>query len=259
MSTIMKRLLGRQSIAKNSSYTRSSATGAQYVWSFDFLTKTTLSDMKTAANEASATTNDVVLYVGTIKHRMHFKNQSNVVSKFTIYDIVCKRTPSGVSGYDSPTDMWDKGLYEMGAGSNMSQAIGQVPSRSPEFRNHFSIHKITNVNMEPGQQHEHTVFRRVNRVLHSTLWDDVGGDFVSGLTHSTMLVWHGSLGHEHLVPGNVSYTPVTMDYAIFTEYDTAYLPNNKPSYAVTDTIPKTITDWDFMGETQDDDTNLIQA
>lgn len=219
-----------------------------------------LADMQQLALDANAlvaTNNDVNFLMKSAKLKLSFKNQSNVMARVTIYDIVTIN-PGYVNTLDSPTETWDKGYLDMGTGSQ-SLIVGAVPTASPEFRKFFRITNVTKVPMEPGQEHDHIVYKRMNWSVKSTKWDNATASNIKGLTYWCMVVWHGSLAHESSTPSSVTYCPVRLDYSTRRQYNYAFLPNNKPGYVVSDQIPKNIIDLDVMAEDQDRDLDPANA
>jgi len=254
---LLNKLMGHNVIQENSSTNTSSTQGLQGIAETRMLDRTDLEKIKLAANGGVATENDVQLFLKTCKLRYYIRNQSNQPVKMTIYDIATRNT-GYTSTIDTPTEAWNFGYNDMGTASQ-SLTIGATPHQSAEFRRQFIITKVTNVPMEAGQQHEHLVTKNMNWFVNSTKWANTSAQCVKGLTFFSLFVFHGALGHESLTPGTVSFMPVRMDVAVFRKYQFAYLTQNKPTYTLADTLPKTIVDWDFMGENQDIDADLIQA
>lgn len=257
-SALYRRLLGRQTIHKNLANTQTSAIGGQNVIQFSCLAAGDLGAIKTACNAGAATENDVLMFLGTMKHNIKLKNQSSIAGKLTIYDLVYRRTPLDAA-YDSPTELWNKGYVDAGAGATQASVVGNTPFGSPEFKTYIRVHKVTTVYIEPGQTHEHTMVHRLNRLVHSTRFANASSTYFGGLTTVCMVVWHGGIVHEGLTPATVTVSSLKLDYIQTLEYNFAYLSRNTPSYTTTDNLVKTIVDPNHMGEDQDVDANVVSA
>lgn len=260
--TAVERILSRkiacpQTIFANGSNTYTSTQGKQYVLNFAFLSKTELTGIETAANAGVATNNSVRFMLKTGKHILRLRNQSNSNARMTIYDIVTKRD-TAQAAYSTPAQCWSKGLTDFGYATGY-WTVGQQPTWSPEFNNYFAINRTTLVNLEPGQQHDHTVWHKYNKVVNSARFQNQVGTSCAGLTRFIMVVWHGTLGHESLTEATVTYLPVKLDVAYSSEYTYGVLEKVVPSYTLTDNNPTTVADFDFMGETGDADVNTAAA
>lgn len=246
----------RQTVASQAGGNSTCSVGRQNVTAFTCLSATTLGSLKANVN-GGATDNAVRMFLGSAKLKVSLRNQTNSVAKITLYDIVCKRAGPSFS-LDSPIEAWTKGYTDMGI-TNPEQILGQTPSHSPEFRNLFYTHKVTTFMMEPGQQHDHTFYRTINRVVDSTLWDNLQGQSCPGLTFFTMVVFNGTLIHESATPTTVTTCGVTLDHVFTFEIDYGFMQSNKPFYQQLAQVTNTIVDPDFMGETQDADVNVTSA
>jgi len=254
---LLNKLMGHNTIQKMSSTNFSCTQGLQGIATTAMLDRPDLEEIKLAANGGVATENDVSLFLKTCKLRYYIRSCANHPVKMTIYDIATRNT-GYTTTIDTPTEAWNYGFNDMGTASQ-SQRIGATPHGSPEFRRNFIITNVTHVPMEAGQQHEHVVTKNMNWFVNSTKWANTAAQNVKGLTFFSMFVFHGALGHESLTPGTVSFMPVKMDVAVMTKYQFAYLTQNKPTYTLTDSLPKTIVDFDQMGEADDVDNDAILA
>lgn len=230
--------------------------GKQYVENFSFMQKSTLAAIKLNAAGGVATDNPVKFFLKSGKSVMKFKNQSNAVCKLTLYDIVTKKNTVSATLGDPPL-CWQKGLTDFGGASNTT--VGFTPYRSSEFNQYFAVNRVTTISLEAGQQHDHVVYHRYNRVVDSSQFDNNVGMFIAGLTRSCMVVFHGSLGHESAAPTTVTYMPVTIDYAWSYEYTYGFIEKTTRTFTATDNNPTTVVDFDFMGENGDADVNPVSA
>lgn len=255
--SIFNKLSGHNIRELLSSTSAISTQGAQKTALITLLERADLNLMKDDANAGVTTENDINLYLKTAKLRLHIKNQSNIMSKLLIYDIVTTST-GYTATIDDPVEAWDFGFNDMGTASQ-STTVQTTPFGSPEFRKNFRITKVTRVPLEPGQEHEHVVKKHMNWNVRSTKWANTAAKNVRGLTYFTMLVWYGGLAHDTSAATSVTYAPVRLDYTIRKQYNYAFMNPNKPTYTLTDSIPKTIVDLDFMGENADQDLDPTNA
>lgn len=252
-----KKAQGRKTTTSVVTGSSISGQGTQLNLEWAALSRTMLDSIKAEAQGGTATATNVRLILGYVKQRLVVRNQSNNVAKCSFYDISWTKSPV-TSTVDSVQEAWRKGYTDMGLVSQ-DLVVGNTPFNSPEFRRHCFVRRVTSVNMEPGQQHTHTVYRKVNRVVNSTAWDNgTTLNPVENMTSYILIVWHGSLGHENTSVQNVSYMPIRMDWAYHLEYNYGFLPYSTPSYTVNGTLP-TIVNFDQMGETGDADLDDIHA
>lgn len=253
---LYKKVQSRQVDCKHASGNASSTTGSQAVIFQSSLITSDLANLKSNINGV-ATDNNIRMFIGHVKRKYILRNQTNTVAKVSIYDLVYKRNPVAAS-FDSPVELWQKGYTDMGVATQHLE-VGNTPFNAPEFRRYMYVKRVTVLNLEPGQQHEHTFIHRINRIVESSEFDNSLVTAIGGLTTTSMAVFHGSLGHESLTAANVSYMPITLDWATMTEVHYGFVVQNKPAYNYTNTVPKTITNFDFMGENQDADMDNIAA
>lgn len=199
----------------------------------------------------------IFLKKGRVKYT--FRNQTNCNMRISIYDIMTKSYGPTLA-LDSPTDAWAKGLTDFGPTYTIN-TVGATPNKSPEFKKQFRVASVTTLSLEPGQQHEHMVYHTYNRLIDSTIFDNWSGtsESIKGITRWTMVVFHGALVHESVTPDQVTYANTTLDYAVHREYSYAWLEKAVPSLTFTDNLPSTIIDPDQMGETGDQDVNVLNA
>lgn len=255
--SLLQKLTAPQTIFTNLNGNASSTQGKQGVTVFSFLQKADLTSIETGANGGVTTNNNIRFYLKTGKFVLKLRNQSNSNCKLTIYDIVTKRTPP-VSTYSNPLQCWSKGMNDYGITSGY-QIVSNTPFKSPEFRQYFAVNKTVTISLEPGQQHDHTVYHKYNKLVDSVRFQNSSSLAIQGLTRYCMIVYHGLLGHESTAPAVVTYLPVTLDYASSYEWSYGYIDKTSPTYVMTDNNPTTVADFDFMGESGDIDTNANVA
>lgn len=257
-----KKVLNVQARAVSTGTSIGSSVGKQQVAVFTLNSAAELIALRTAANGGIDTLNDLKLYMYNNRNRMHIRSAHNSLVTLTIYDVVTKPARFGTIGssFDQPAEAWEKGLMDTGLAAGHSLNVNQTPSFSPEFRRHYTIVATNKVLLEPGQQHEHTVYHKLNRQLDTTDFATSGIQSVPGITSHVMLVWHGSLEHETATPTTVTYTAATLDLVQFTEAKWGYVKGEAlRTYTLVNNLATTIVDGDFMGEDQDADISPINA
>lgn len=258
LRNIMKQVAAKQVQSQNSSTNVASTTGQQNMITLRCLTRNQLNNMTITANGGGVfPDNPIKLFIENVKMRTVFKNQSNSVGRVSIYDIDSTKTPPG-TGFDDPIEAWAKGMADLSQ-VDYHKTVGATPYISPEFRQYFRVNKVTQVYLEPGQQHEHNVYFKVNRVCDSTRWSNWSADSIGWLTKHVMIVFHGTLGHESATPGNVSYIPIRMDVANHLDIKYGVVEKKQTTYAFTNNLPASVVNFDFMGENQDADIDPIDA
>lgn len=266
---IFRQLQGRQTVYYNSAGNVTSLQNQQGVLVNSALALTDLFAIKAAvatALGATGSSNNIKFFLGYLKYKTVYRSCTNHPVRLAIYDVVPRRTPLSTS-YDSPLEAWQKGFTDYGITlpsglTSQSFVVGNTPFQSPEFRRFFTCVKVTLVNLEPGQQHEHTVYRRINRLVNSTAFDTTGSlQSFPGLTFYQMAVVSGSIGHESTSSTNVTFMPCTVDYARSVEFNYAYTCASMPTYAATNTLQglAAIANFDQMGEAGDVDNDPIMG
>lgn len=257
--TLFKKVTGMQTESYHSSTSNTSVFGQQIVYDASVgLENSQLLAMFTKANSGNATiSNEVSLFVRYLKRRVVLRNQSNSVGKLTLYDLVCRRQPVSTSAND-PLDCFIKGYADLGL-PNQHLQVGISPFKSAEFRRFWKVKRVTVIDIEPGQQHEHVVVHHVNRFIKSSVMEAHGGvRFLPGLSSALMAVHHGGIGHDNTTITNVNYMPMRVDYTVLQEVNYGYMTQVLPSYTYTNNLPA-VADFDFMGENQDIDADVINA
>lgn len=237
----------------------SSTQGRQRVYSFGYLTRLDLRTTKEALLAGSTTTKNIRYVVKSGRMKIMLRNQSNSNARMTIYDISCKRH-AVAQGIDTPDEAFSVGLNDLSTGTSTYDLVGATPYKSPEFRRNYYVNRVTYVNMEPGESHEHIMHFNYNKVLDTVQIEHiVDAQGIPGFTRFCMIVFHGMLGHESATPDKVTYMPVTIDYDMMREWSVAYLDTPLPTITRTELRATNVTNFDFMGETGDADVDNITA
>lgn len=259
LTSVYKKLTGRR-LDRNTGYKiTASALGEQAVTEFAWGTFSDLIAVKDGLLGLSSASS-VKMYLGYLKYKICIKNQTNMVTRMTIYDVALKGQPMTIS-YDSPMEMWRKGTADLGVGTTSDATADYrtpftTPHRSPEFRKFYRIVKVTTVQMEPGQQHEHTIYRRFNWLGDSSKFDIAGASLGCYPFYTAcMIVQCGSIvsGAPTSAPTTtaVSLGATQYDFLTSVEYTSALHPGTIPTYVANGTYVKDIAAPRFMGEDQD--------
>lgn len=252
LKALYRNILGRNTNRVVTGFRHKTEQGQQNQFVDSVLTQSDLAAIKTAiVGSGTDAANDYKFFLGYMKYKTIMKNQSNHVQRVSIYDLVIKHNPPS-STIDTPLEVWQKGLTDFGMGATERLVPGNTPFVSPEFRRFFDVVKVTNVYLEPGQQHEHTVYRKINRLVKSTEFDVSNGISFKGLTYFSMINCLGSIGHDNTNTSLVSYMPCLLDIVTHKEFNYGYLAGSKPSFASTNNL-SSVTNFDFMGESGDVD------
>jgi len=257
MYNISRSVQSPQVIYLNGTGKLSSTTGKQQANSFLWLGQTELTAMETAANGGVATSVPVKFFLKSMKSVLKVKNNTSCVAKVTIYDIVVKKIPP--STIPTPESAWAKGLADYGA-TYTTNTVGFTPFRSPEFNMYYGVNKTTSVLLEPGQQHDHTVYRKYNKLIDSVRFQNASGTVLPGLSWFSMVVFHGSLCHDAVDATKVSYAPVSLDCAWNKEYAYGWLEKTAKTVSITDNVGSVVvTTPNALGEGNDVDANIFNA
>lgn len=249
-----------QTVYSNRTFTVACTQGVQGVEPCAILSKPQLTSIETAANGGAGTNIPVRFYLKTAKYSLKIRNCANVNCKLSIYDIITKRNTTEAA-LDHPKKCWQKGLTDFGGTPALTtETIGYTPYRSPEFNQYFGVKKVTTVSLEPGQQHDHVVFHKYNRVVDSIQFQNNVGQAIAGLTRWVMIVWHGTLVHDQTTPFTaVTYAPIRLDLAETTEYSFGYIEKTTRSFVSTNNVPTNVATIGGMLESGDVDANAMNS
>lgn len=215
-----------------------------------------LEALSTVVNGGTATENNVKLFIGHVKRKSIYRNASNNVTKLTLYDLTLKRDPFGTA-VDSPVECWNKGMLDFPGGSaNLSTRIGTTPLTSPEFKRTFRVRRVTVINLEPGQQHEHTVVYRMNRVVPAVEFQNTSVFYFRNLSAFTLAVFNGGLVHDPVLQDStaVNFGKAVIDHAFMREIHWGYMTQSAPNWVDAGGVFGTITGAGaFMGESGDNE------
>lgn len=257
MRTINKKLICPQTVNEHTCETATCLLGLQNVKVFPIMTKTMLNSIKSTV-AGGTTNNNAKMVLRNGKQIFRFRNCSNTNARCTIYDIVTKRDIGDIGGSttNDPQIAWRKGLTDAGGATNGQLKVGCTPHRSPEFNHYFAINKVTSVNLEPGQEHQHTIKHKWNKIVNSVRFENTNYEGVAGLTRYIMLVWHGTLVHG--ADDQVSYASIKLDFGLQYDYTFGWLEKQLPSYTQA-VLPATAltAPISFMAETGDAGANVM--
>jgi len=103
----------------------------------------------------------------------------------------------------SPIQAWIKGLqkenplnaYNTFDATDKTTTIGCKPTYAREFNNLYKVIKTKKLTLQPGQQHDHTVYHKYNKIVDSVRYQNSSSTSIQGLTRFALVVFHGLLGH----------------------------------------------------------------
>lgn len=251
LPSVYKKLVGKRIDRTSTNLSKATTQGTQAVTEFSWGKSTDLQALKVSLH-GSSTALPLKMYVGYMKLKVLIKNQSNLMSRLTLYDIASKWQPMA-STVESPLEMWQKGMIDFSL-TNDETVPFSTPMRSPEFRKYYRIVKATTINMEPGQQHEHTIYRRFNWLGNTTLFDNAGtGISIHPFATHLLAVQVGGLVSGARAGGGSGVTVgvCQFDYLTTQEIVSALMPGTAPTYTSTAAFVTDITAPQFMGENSD--------
>lgn len=254
-------LSGKKTLSYSSSNSTDSVAGGQAAFLVPYMTRTDIAEINKAAQGLTGSTtvsaNLVTYLMRYCKNVLVLKNQANHVVKVQIYDLVCKQMPTG-SSLDDPLEVWSKYYTDVGSSATRT-TVGNSPLRSLDFNRAFSVKRVITHDLEPGEQHTHTLYHAYNRMFRDFDMAQQSTESRPYVTGYIMVVFYGSLGHESTDPTKVQYMGARIDYALRKEIVFQHMVQTQPSYEYTSTLPAAITNFDFMGEQQDIDIDPTSA
>lgn len=258
LSNLLKQVVQPQILTTNLGGTIGSVTsGLQSITPFAFLTKTTLTQMETAANNGIATADSVRLFIKTGKHTLSLRNNTNNITHITLYDIITKRDPPSIT-LDTPSEAWSVGVTDAG-GATLSATVGQTPFKSPEFREYYRVTNAKSFTLEAGEQHLHIVHHKYNKAVSTVRFQNAAGLTCSGFTRWILVVNYGGTVHDAATPALVAPSTTSLDFVMSQEVSFGYIRQTQPLYTNVNNLSPAVITPNFMGETDDGDINLVTA
>ena len=202
---------GKKVISATGTTPVSSLSQEQGIGLFPYLNLVDLNDIRVEANGGVDTTATVSYVLRQVKSVVAFKNQSNVPCKVKIFDLVCKRDTVGTTR-DNPLEAWTAGLSDI-ASLMTPKSPGAIPFRSAEFNRYWACRRMITHDLEPGEQHTHTVYHRFNRVIKDVDIGQRSPQTVAYYSGFTMIVVLGSLGHDTTTATKIGFMPILLDCA----------------------------------------------
>lgn len=251
---IYKKFVGRRIDRSSTSRSIASAQGSQVSTSFEWGSYGDLYNIRQAlSGSPGAGVPPVKFFVGYLKMKFLIKNQSNIMSRLVLYDCAIRSQPYS-SSTDGPKDCWMKGMSDFGL-TNDPDVPYTTPLRSPEFRKFWRVVRATTINMEPGQQHEHTIYRKFNWLGQSDRIDLGAGQALMMTPFGTALlaVQCGGLVSGLRAGGTQGVTVGVSQFDYLTQYEitSALLPGTVPSYVSSAVYVNDVVAPRFMGEAGD--------
>lgn len=174
-----------------------------------------------------------------------YNNNTNDQVRIQIYNFVPKRdiygtVAGGVVDATNGTTSWEAGLVHQGLASNSHQIVGSTPFASEMFCHFFTVVKVTNVTLAPGQTHYHRVTFTPNRVFTNEVLQQGNTVMFKGCTLGQMFVAYGA-PCTSATGGGVTTEATKILNTTKIEYTWSYMPNNMTVSKVSNTLPLTST------------------
>lgn len=162
-------------------------------------------------------------------------NQENVACHYTLYDILAKR--DGNATITSPLVAFNAGLVDNAGGLASNYLIpGTDPYMSARFKEFFQVVKQTTGTLLPGSVHSHYVYYEPNKVISNEV-STFDASYIGGLTHYTMIVWHGTPINDSTTKTQVSIAPINLDFVVKQKRTSKIIYYPFQSTTVTQSLP----------------------
>lgn len=186
------------------------------------------------------------IFLHSVKAEYAYNNNTTDQVRMQIYNYVPKRdiyTGAGAPGVidaNTGSSSWDIGLSSQGLGGGSNTVVGQTPFGSEMFCRFFTIVKITNVVLAPGQTHYHKVIYHPNKMIFNDLIQQGNVTMIKDITMGQMTVVYGA--PTVTAVGTGVTTEATKVLQIFKgEFEWSYIPNNETTSTMGNTLPITGT------------------
>lgn len=162
-------------------------------------------------------------------------NQENVACMYTLYDVLAKR--DGNATITNPLTAFNAGLVDNSGGLASNYLIpGTDPYMSARFTEFFHVVKQTTGTLLPGSVHTHYVYYEPNKVISNEI-STFDANYIGGLTHYTLIVWHGTPINDSTTKTQVSLAPINLDYVIKQKRTSKLIYYPFQSTTVTQALP----------------------
>ena len=185
------------------------------------------------------------LWMESIISQITIKNQTQIPTEISIYDIVSRRDMS--SNVDSsPYDRFNKGLFPESAFAQgdadltadpglYSTQIGATPFQSSNFCEFFHVKKVHKIVLHAGTEHIHNVHLKprmaLNRAVTSLLFQR------RHVTYFCLVIMKGGIVSDSLALTQATLASAKLDYVIATRYEFRSLLKNRKVYSAYNQIP----------------------
>lgn len=182
------------------------------------------------------------IFMKSAKVEYAYNNNTNDQVRMVLYDIVPKKDIYNTAGdAQDPVTSWANGLTHQGVATSSPQTIvGSTPFGSEMFCHFWTIKKITNVTLAPGQTHYHRTKIVVNKTVSN---EDIQQGNLAYLKNCSAA--HVSVGYGApcltAVGSGVTTEATKVLSVVKIEYEFTYLPNNMSTTKVTNTLAVTTT------------------
>lgn len=186
------------------------------------------------------------IWLHKVKAEYAYNNNTNDQVRITLYNYVPKKdiygtNASGVVDASSGSNAWFLGLQHQGiSGSSVNQVVGQTPFGSEMFCHFFTITKVTNIVLAPGQTHYHRVNFSPNKVISNELLQQGNLNLIKGLSLGQICVQYGAPCLSAVGTG-VTTEATKILTTVKAEYSWSFLPNNMTTSTMSNTLPLTST------------------
>lgn len=163
-----------------------------------------------------------------------FTNTENVPLRYTLYDIIAKH--DGNSTIVDPLTAFQTGNADPAGGSAASYLVpGVDPYMNPRFREYFHVVEQTTGTLLPGNVHTHKSYYECNRLISNEI-STYTSSFIKGLTHYTMIIFHGTPENDSTTKTQVSISAANIDYVVKRKWTTKLVYYPFQSNSVTNSL-----------------------
>jgi len=162
-------------------------------------------------------------------------NQESVPCYYTIYDLIARR--DGNATVTDPLVAFTGGMADaQGAIAGSYLVPGVDPFSNPRFVEYFNIKQVTSGTLLPGNVHTHRVYYEPNFIGSHEI-DSFTTNYIKGLTHYTIIVFHGTPENDSTTKTQVSLSACALDYVVKNKYVTKAIELNYEAANATNSLP----------------------
>jgi len=162
-------------------------------------------------------------------------NQESVPCYYTIYDLIARR--DGNATVTDPLVAFTAGMADaQGAIAGSYLVPGVDPFSNPRFVEYFNIKQATSGTLLPGNVHTHRIYYEPNFIGSHEI-DSFTTNYIKGLTHYTIIVFHGTPENDSTTKTQVSLSACALDYVVKNKYVTKAIELNYEAANATNSLP----------------------